>query len=175
MTQKHFKQLGLFAECDPSIKVPKEATKWTLFTDGASRRNPGPSGAGIYIMKNEEPFFKKGVFLGTKTNNQAEYLALVLGIYYIKKNIEFNDALFIMSDSELLIRQMKGEYQVKNKELKQLFQLSHELLQNIHHSFCHVLREYNKEADSMANHGIDSKVAPPQTFLALLRNHELQI
>ncbi len=175
MNEKFFKQLGLFDECYPPIKPAKESIKWVLFIDGASRRNPGPAGAGLYILKDDEPFLKKGFFLGNKTNNQAEYLAFLLGIHYIKKYMTKTDAVYIMSDSELLIRQMKGEYRVKNKNLKQLFDLSQKLLENLNHSFCHILRKYNVEADKLANHGIDSEILLPQTFLSLLRSHEIQM
>jgi len=170
-----FKQLGLFDDCHPTIKPSRQSTKWVLFTDGASRRNPGPAGAGIYIVKDDEPCVRKGFFLGEKTNNQAEYLALVLGIYYVKKQMSSGDAVYIMSDSELIIRQMKGEYKVKNKELKKLFDLSKILLEDIQHSFCHVLREYNVEADELANYGIDSKTSPPQAFFSLLQRYSMQI
>lgn len=175
MSEIEFKQLGLFSDCAPSIKPSRESTKWVLYTDGASRRNPGPSGAGIYVLKNNIFSFQKGFFLGKKTNNQAEYLALVLGLYYVKKQISTDDALYIMADSELLIRQMKGMYRVKNADLKKLFDISQALLINIKHSFCHIEREHNVGADAMANHGIDSKKLPPQEFISFLSRHDLQL
>jgi ribonuclease HI len=175
MNENNDKQLGLFDECDPVLEPSAKSNKWLLYTDGASRRNPGPSGAGVYIVKNDESFFKQGFFLGTKTNNQAEYLALVLGLYYVKKHMASTDAVYIMSDSELLIRQMKGEYRVKNKELKQLFDVSKTLLHNVKHSFCHIMREYNVDADELANHGVDSKTLPTQAFLSFLQSHDVHI
>src|ERR1700736_5606512 len=61
-----------------------DVVKWQLFVDGAARNNPGPAGAGIYILKNGTPFIKQGFYLGSKTNNQAEYLALVLGLCQLR-------------------------------------------------------------------------------------------
>jgi len=175
MSDIDFKQLGLFDDCHPSIKSLKKSSKWILYTDGASRRNPGPAGAGIYLVKNDKPFLRKGFFLGNKTNNQAEYLALVLGLYYVKEHMEKNDAVYIMSDSELLVRQMRGEYRVKNQGLKKIFDFLQILLKDVQHSFCHILREYNTEADKLANHGIDSKTPPPQALLSVLQRHDMQL
>ena len=60
---------------------------WKLFIDGASRNNPGPAGAGLALFKDDEPAEMRGFYLGTKTNNQAEYFALLLGIFYLKKQV----------------------------------------------------------------------------------------
>ena len=134
---------------------------WKICIDGASRGNPGAAGAGICILKNNEFVLKKGFFLGKKTNNQAEYLALALAIFLFKKLLKRENSsatyVTIISDSELMIRQMKAVYQVKNPELTLLKQAIDEMRQGLRCRFEHVLREYNKEADALANYGIDNK------------------
>lgn len=165
-------QLKLFNTCHPTPPEPKVGgVRWMLFIDGASRKNPGIAGAGVYLLKDDMPTFKKGFFLGYKTNNQAEYLALLLGIFYAKEHFSKADALYVMSDSELLIKQMKGEYRVKNEPLKQLFDLAHHLLKGTAYTLCHVRRENNTEADALANVGIDKRGKVPDAFVALLLAH----
>lgn len=138
-----------------------EKIEWHLFVDGAARNNPGPAGAGIYIIKNGEPILKQGFFLGDKTNNQAEYLALILGICQVASLMQPDDMLRIFSDSELLIRQIKGLYAVKNKELRILHDRVKKMLGSVHHSVQHVARSLNAIADSLANYGIDKKIKIP--------------
>lgn len=146
---------------------------WKLFIDGAARNNPGPAGAGIYLVKNDKPVKKLGFYLGSKTNNQAEYGALLIGAYYLKQNIDPEDHVDIVSDSQLLVRQFKGEYRVKHPELKPLHMLAKKMLEGITHSISHVLREHNEIADEMANKGIDDKKKLPQEFLTLLKQHDI--
>ncbi len=168
------KQLAIFDCTEPVKKVDKHATIWRLFIDGASRKNPGIAGAGIYLVKNDnEVVKKKGFYLGHKTNNQAEYYALLLGVFTSKHVLEADDLLYIVSDSELLIKQLKQEYKVKNPELQRLYQCALALLKGINYSFCHVLREYNTQADAMANHGIDQKGGIPAAFLKMLQSHDI--
>ncbi len=169
-------QLKLFESCHPAPpKSKKGGIRWTLFIDGASRKNPGLAGAGVYLVKDKMPVFKKGFYLGRKTNNQAEYLALLLGIFYANKQLEKEDVLYIMSDSELLIKQMKGEYRVKNQPLKLLFNVAQELLDDVRYTLCHVRREKNVEADALANVGIDKKGRVPQLFTTLLQRHGITL
>lgn len=139
----------------------KKGHRWKLFVDGASRHNPGPSGAGVYLLKEDEPIIKQGFYLGKKTNNQAEYYALLLGIYFAQRHMAEEDTLIIHSDSELLIKQFKGEYGVRNPDLLRLHACIKERLQHIYYSLRHVMREYNAIADQLANHGIDKKLPLP--------------
>jgi len=170
------KQLNFFEECLPSSVITKKGgIAWKLFIDGASRRNPGQSGAGIYLFKDEDQIYKKGFYLGIKTNNQAEYMALLLGIFYAKKHISKDDTLYIFSDSELLVKHMKGEYKIKSVELKKLFDLAFVLLDQINYSFCHIVREYNSLADEMANAGIDKKIKVPLEFIKFLSAHDISL
>src|SRR5258707_15746433 len=108
------KQLELFgSSSDNSEKVRSEKRHWKLFVDGASRNNPGPSGAGIYIVQDEQFFHEYGFYLGKKTNNQAEYLALLLGLFTLKKMVKKGDKVHVISDSLLLVQQIKGIYKVR--------------------------------------------------------------
>jgi len=132
--------------------------KWQLFVDGASRNNPGPSGAGIYLTKNHQKELALGFYLGTKTNNQAEYLALLIGLIITIPKVK-NHHLQIVSDSLLLVNQLNGVYKVKNLELQILHAKAMHLLANVSYEVVHVLREKNKFADEMANFGIDHRIA----------------
>lgn len=143
-----------------------------IFVDGASRGNPGPAGAGIHIKFDNKDIIKKGIYLGEKTNNQAEYLALALGILYVqqycKKHNILNNDYAITSDSELLIKQMLGIYKVKNEGLKPIKSFIDAQLLGYKAQFTHVLREKNKIADMLANTGIDKKHPIPADFLQTL-------
>jgi len=152
-----------------------EINYWKLFIDGASKNNPGPAGAGIYILKNDTVFKKIGFWLGSKTNNQAEYLSLALGIYCLKKHVCKDDMVMIISDSQLLVRQMLGRYKVKNPVLRPLYQLSKQLLSGINYNIAHVLRHENKEADKMANVGVDKGKQVPKDFLDMLQGYDIQL
>lgn len=166
------KQLSLFADCSPLNNPTKpQASEWRLYVDGASRNNPGPSGAGVYLEKDGKPIYEAGFYLGSKTNNQAEYHAMLLGVFYCKQHMAPDDVLYIISDSQLLVRQMKGEYKVKKPHIKLLYDLAWRLLEGLNYSFCHVLREYNKQADALANQGIEKRKLVPELFVQFLQRH----
>ncbi|MFZ5954122.1 MAG: ribonuclease HI family protein [Candidatus Dependentiae bacterium] len=169
------KQLHIFDTSDSETSSHNSVLShhYTLYVDGASRNNPGDAGAGMYIEKDGQSLEKRGFYLGVRTNNQAEYLALLVGIYYTKKHMLPQDTLSIISDSELLVRQVKGLYKVKQPELQQLFAAVKKTLQPIRYTISHVLREKNKQADAMANYGIDKKIMPPQEFLNVLKNYDI--
>ena len=171
------KQLNFFDDHLAKIKScdKKEINYWKLYIDGASRNNPGPAGVGVYLIKNDKLAVKKGFYIGIKTNNQAEYMALLLGIFYLKKNMCKDDIALIVSDSQLLVRQLEGSYKVKNPDLKIFYQLAKRLLHDINYNILHVLREDNKDADQMANVGIDSRKKLPQEFIKMLQSYEIQL
>lgn len=171
------KQLSLFEEEFKKLERCSSGVRsyWKLFIDGASRNNPGPAGAGLALFKGDEPVEMRGFYLGAKTNNQAEYFALLLGIFYLKKHVCEGDLVVIVSDSQLLVRQVQGAYQVKNAELKMLHGLAHKLLSGLTYNIVHVLREENKEADALANQGIDKNRKPPQSFLDFLQHNNITI
>ena len=128
------------------------------FIDGASRNNPGESGIGVILKDEKGTTLKKEFgFIGTATNNIAEYTAL-LKCLKVVRNMPCK-RLVVHSDSELMVRQINGEYRVKDATLKRHFQHVHKLLQDAPFEFeiKHVVREQNKEADQLANLGIDTK------------------
>ncbi len=161
--------------------VSKQSSTWIIHVDGASRGNPGPSGAGIYIYnKTEEKVIaKEGFFLGNKTNNQAEYLALVLAGILLQDLVKQNDQpaplVHIVSDSLLLVRQMQGVYRVKHPTLLEIKNVAARLFSGVKHNFKHVLREYNKDADLLANQGVDRKRMVPLSLRGQLKNINLSL
>lgn len=163
------KQLSIFK----SDKKPQN--KFKFFFDGASRNNPGPAGAGIIIKKNDQVLISTGYYLGAKTNNQAEYLAFILGLFILKKEMQDNDELEINADSELIVKQMKREYKVKNLDLKQFFALANKMLFNVNYKIQHVYRTENTIADKNANIAIDKKIAPPYEFIQFLYENNISI
>jgi len=119
-----------------------------VYTDGASSRNPGPAGVGIVVYKNKKLVAQFGKFIGNATNNLAEYTAVLNAVKYLK-GADITEAT-IQSDSELLVKQFKGLYKVKNPALKKLHNeiLSYKLKL----TFVHIPREKNKIADSIAKY-----------------------
>jgi ribonuclease HI len=128
------------------------------YTDGASRGNPGESGVGI-VLKDELGNLIESHFgyIGQATNNIAEYSALAVCLKLVKK-IEC-DHLVVHSDSELMVRQLNGQYKVKDKGLKKHFLNIQKMLteSKFHFTIKHVPREENSEADKLANRGINLK------------------
>ena len=129
----------------------------TIFTDGASRNNPGEAGAGIFIVRDSVPIEMITRYLGRTTNNVAEYTAAIIGLEHAVKLRASSVKLY--ADSELLVRQLNGQYKVRNEGLKPLFAKVKELIAKIG---CvevqYIPREQNKEADALANRAIDEKL-----------------
>ena len=129
----------------------------TIYTDGASRNNPGESGAGIYILQDGEPFEQISRYLGTTTNNIAEYTAAIIGLEHAAKAGAKKVKLF--ADSELMVKQINGLYKVKNEGLKPLHTKVKGLIARIGSvEVQYIPRERNKEADALANKAIDEKI-----------------
>jgi ribonuclease HI len=133
------------------------------FSDGGARGNPGPSGYGVVIQ--DEAGRKVAAlseYLGHQTNNFAEYQGLIGALEYAVAN--GHKALKVISDSELLVRQIKGIYKVKNAALQDLHGRAKELIAQLEwFSIGHVLRGHNEEADRLANAAMDKgmgRVAP---------------
>lgn len=129
--------------------------EWLLMVDGAARGNPGEAGCGAAIFDENRALVKElSCYLGRATNNVAEYEALLLGL---KAVLELGKKkVCIQSDSELLVRQLNGEYRVKDEKLKALFQKAIEVLRQFDaYRIVHVPRESNRAADRLANRGID--------------------
>ncbi|MDR2611642.1 MAG: ribonuclease HI family protein [Deltaproteobacteria bacterium] len=125
-------------------------TRHTLYTDGAALGNPGPGGAGAVLQDPAgRTVFRLGVYLGRSTNNEAEYQSLILGA---RRSWEKGAReLDILMDSELVVRQMLGNYKVKAPGLKLFHDRAREALSRFEDwSISHVRREFNAEADRMA-------------------------
>ena len=131
----------------------------TIFTDGGSRGNPGPAGAGAVIYEGDTEVAHVSKYLGVRTNNWAEYEALLLALQAAHKVLgsPVDREVLVKMDSELIVKQMKGEYKVKNKDLKEKHErvrlLIMEAFPNI--KFMHVPREQNSVADQYANDAMD--------------------
>jgi ribonuclease HI len=130
-----------------------------IYTDGGARGNPGPAGAGAVIYDNETVLAELKKYLGEATNNVAEYEALILALTEAKKRELSSNSIEVRMDSELIVKQMNGEYRVKDRNLKVLYGKVRELLSEFSSvEFVHVMREDNKEADALVNEAIDEAV-----------------
>ena len=129
----------------------------SLFTDGASRGNPGQAGAGAVLYdENNRELAARSVYLGTCTNNVAEYKALLIGL---EEALRLGcTELVIALDSELIVRQIQGRYKVKNETLLRLFnEVQGYLARFDTWTIAHVPRAQNARADQLANRGIDQQ------------------
>ena len=141
---------------DTTPPIQDQPKQITIYFDGASRGNPGLAGIGV-IAKNRDNvvLWTVSEYIGDKvTNNVAEYTALIKAL--TKASQEGYRNLIICGDSELVVRQVNGKYKVKNAGLKPLYQQCRELIDKFDNVLInHVLRDQNKEADLLANQGID--------------------
>ena len=128
---------------------------WVVYSDGGARGNPGPGGAGIVVRAPDgQTVCRGGAFLGEVTNNVAEYEALLWGLRAAISSGAQRVAL--RADSELIVKQLNGEYRVKNAGLKPLFLEAQRLQRELESvSFTHVRRAENAEADALANEAMD--------------------
>ncbi len=132
--------------------------KLIIYTDGGARGNPGPGGLGVVIYNGKKEVIDKiSEFLGVVTNNQAEYKAVIAAL---KKAKELGgQELDFYLDSELVVKQLKREYKVKNKDLAPLFLEIHNLSLSFKKiSYTHIRREFNAAADALANEAMDRGV-----------------
>jgi ribonuclease HI len=130
--------------------------KALLWTDGGARGNPGPA-AYAYVLEAEDGTVldARGEAMGVATNNVAEYSALVAGL---ERAVEVGvDELEVRSDSELMVKQMRGEYRVKNRDLQSLFLAASHAARAIGRvTYTHVRREHNELADRLVNEALDA-------------------
>ncbi|MCK4649089.1 reverse transcriptase-like protein [bacterium] len=137
--------------------LPTLKKKLTIYIDGASRGNPGPAGVGVIIYDEK----KKTVdelceYIGRTTNNVAEYRALLRALSQARSLGA--EILTIYSDCELLVKQMAGDYRVKDKTLRNFYQAARENLKNFRKvNIRYIARKKNKKADRLANKGINLK------------------
>lgn len=128
--------------------------KVQVFTDGASRGNPGDAGIGVVIKQSNKVILEISDYIGKTTNNVAEYMAMIRGL---------TEALALgasevdsFADSELMVKQIKGEYKIKNEGLQPLYYQVKALIGKFKEfSITHITREKNNDADCLANCGID--------------------
>ncbi|MFA6995331.1 MAG: ribonuclease HI family protein [Patescibacteria group bacterium] len=129
--------------------------KLIIYTDGGARGNPGPAGIGAVLYNEHKKVIAEiSEFLGVATNNQAEYRALIAAF---KKATELGATeLDCYLDSELVVKQLRHEYKVKNKDLAPLFLTIYNLsLAYKKITYTHIPRENNQEADRLANEAMD--------------------
>lgn len=161
------------------------------YTDGGARGNPGPSGYGV-VIKDESgrQVAALSEYLGHQTNNFAEYQGLIAALEYSLAHGP--KALKVISDSELLVRQIKGIYKVKNPTLQDLHARAKELIARLDwFSIGHAFREHNQEADRLANDAMDRgtrrsattfmqkqplpQALPPQEFEGVVRGGKIEL
>src|SRR5690242_10462468 len=148
---------SLFEGKPESIPSPQQGTiEWiTAHVDGGARGNPGPAGYGVYVRDaGGAPIAQLSEYLGHKTNNVAEYSALLAALEYAIAH--GHRALKVISDSELMVRQMTGRYRVSSPDLKPLFEKACSLVRKLDKfAIEHVLRSRNQHADRLANDAMD--------------------
>jgi len=135
---------------------PKKPTHYVIaYTDGGARGNPGPAGFGVYVTDQDgNRVVGLSEYLGQQTNNFAEYSALVAALEWALRNE--HRAVQVVSDSELMVKQLRGIYKVRNENLQPLFEKAQRLIAQLEwFEVKHVLREQNREADRLANEAMD--------------------
>ena len=152
---------GLFGDPGPEVK-PAAPAAWRANIDGGSRGNPGPAAYGVVIRNPRgEIVARLKKYIGRSTNNVAEYYGLIAALDYAQSNQV--RALHIESDSELMVKQMRGQYKVKSADLQPLFERAKKMSQSLaSFRISHVYREQNREADALANQAMDEVSGAPR-------------
>jgi len=148
----------LFADA-PAEPQPAAAAAYRINIDGGSRGNPGPAAYGVIIRDGSgEIVAKLKKYIGRMTNNVAEYYGLIAALDYAESHGV--KAIRIESDSELLVKQMRGQYKVKSEDLRPLFERALKMSKGFGtFRIEHVYREQNREADALANEAMDETEA----------------
>jgi ribonuclease HI len=159
---------SLFADAPlsqaPDPQRPSKDPGWvTAHCDGGARGNPGPSGYGAVLTgPNGEPLAELSEFLGIRTNNYAEYSGLLAVLEYALAHN--HRRLRVVSDSELMVKQIQGKYRVNSPDLKPLWQEAKNRIARLDaFEISHALRHKNKEADRLANQAMDRGMKRPHT------------
>ncbi len=144
----------------PKAPHPKAGATLILYTDGGSRGNPGPAATGWVLFDDQGRIVhEQGTFLGDMTNNEAEYSALEEAFAWIRKHVGTDIRLTVRMDSELIVKQLKGEYQVKAENLRPTYLMLLNQLGDFHWANMeHVPRAQNARADALVNQALDSKL-----------------
>jgi probable phosphoglycerate mutase len=144
----------MYVMTQPSLVGSIRGGSATANVDGGSRGNPGPAGYGVHIEQDGEVIELKES-LGLATNNVAEYNGLLAALRWAASN--GISSLHVRADSELMVKQLRGEYRVKNPGLLPLYEEARALVRQIGRvTFEHVRREFNKDADRLANEAMDA-------------------
>lgn len=152
-----------FWPADSPVPFPSQPHAIIAFCDGGARGNPGPSGYGVYIQnENGEKLAELSQFLGIRTNNYAEYSGLLAALEFALRYD--HPRLRVVSDSELMVKQIKGQYKVKSPDLRPLYEEARRRIAGLESFHIqHVLRNKNKEADRLANQAMDEGMAKKRT------------
>ncbi len=131
-----------------------------LYTDGGARGNPGPAGAGVVLLDdNKNVILEVDKYLGNMTNNEAEYTALLLGLSYAK--IKGVQKIQCLLDSELVVKQLNGEYKVRMAHLFELYTKVKNLENDFESvTYAHIPRAENSHADKLVNKALDAATTP---------------
>lgn len=135
-----------------------------VYTDGACRGNPGPSSIGVsFTNVKDEEIFTLSEAIGTQTNNYAEYMAMVRALQVATENKV--EKIWVRTDSQLMVRQLLGEYKVKSDSIKDLHAEASKMLTHFATvRIEHVPREQNKRADELANQALDNQFKGAKLF-----------
>ncbi|MFL5244422.1 MAG: ribonuclease HI family protein [Gemmataceae bacterium] len=129
----------------------------TIYTDGGARGNPGPAAFAYVIKSPDGTIIEQAGCLGKMTNNQAEYLALVRALEHGVR-LGTDHHVRVLSDSELMVKQLNGEYRVKNEDLRELYQQAQKLRRQFaSFQIRHIPRNQNSHADRLYNEALDGK------------------
>ncbi|MCA9382222.1 ribonuclease HI family protein [Candidatus Dojkabacteria bacterium] len=143
------------------MNIHMETTKLSVYTDGGARGNPGPAGCGVIIFdSNDNLVDVANFYLGTATNNQAEYTALLKAVTIVKKYAPTEVTFYL--DSELVVKQLNKEYKIKDANLRGLAEKIEAMLSESginKFTFKHIPREQNKFADKLVNLAMDIALA----------------
>lgn len=133
--------------------------KLTIFTDGASRGNPGQASYGFVIFDEDKNLvFEEGKYLGIQTNNFAEYSAVLASLVYVKTNLPHARVLNFFLDSQLVASQLSGKYKIKSENLIPLIDKIKKVSQDFEKiNYQHIPRAKNSHADRLANYALDSR------------------
>lgn len=134
--------------------------EFAVYTDGGARGNPGPAACAFVVLnsKNEE-VYSEGFYLGETTNNIAEYTGVLNALQCPMLNVQCSIRFYL--DSELVVKQLKGEYKIKNSELRKLYDEIQLKIKNLKLKivgWTHVRREQNARADEIVNQTLDAKI-----------------
>ncbi len=144
------------------MNSPTSSCQFSVFTDGGARGNPGPAAVGVVIQDSQQKtLFETSRYIGSTTNNVAEYTALICALeWFDSQNFPSPFSVCFYLDSQLVVRQLSGVYQIKNSTLIKLaLTIKTKLAQlNINPTFKHIPRAQNFRADQLLNQALDSSI-----------------